>query len=174
MRPDFGCGIHNLMFALDNASTIGLVQHEIEEALLFWEPRINVMAVNVATERGGEVSRPFLEIEYARFRETEARQRFNKLPHTRRESLRKAALEQGARVAGTPAPSVPPNSADDLVLRDIAETLPSFESWHGERKAHTAGPALLITIDYIVKATNSRFNVVYPFYLERRPGGGNA
>src|SRR5438270_8496864 len=58
MRPDFGCGIHNLMFALDNASTIGLVQHEIEEALLFWEPRINVIAVNVATERGGEVSRP--------------------------------------------------------------------------------------------------------------------
>jgi phage baseplate assembly protein W len=174
MRPEFGCGIHNLMFALDNASTIGLVQHEIEQALLYWEPRINLNSVEVAEEAGGETNRPFLEMEYERYRETEARRRFHLMPHGKRESLRLAALEQGARVAGVPAPQLPPAHADDAVLKQIAESLPTYDAWHTERRAHTAGPALLITIDYIVKATNSRFNVVYPFYLERRLGGGSA
>lgn len=83
MRPDFGCGIHNLVFALNNATTIGLVRHEVEEALLFWEPRIDVLKVSVEPER--------------------------------RE------------------------------------------------------PALLISIEYLIKSTNARSNLVYPFYLERRP-----
>jgi phage baseplate assembly protein W len=82
MRPDFGCGIHNLIFALSNASTIGLVRHEVEEALLFWEPRIDVLSVAVEPDR--------------------------------------------------------------------------------------KNAALLISIEYRVKSTNSRSNVVYPFYLERR------
>jgi len=30
---------------------------------------------------------------------------------------------------------------------------------------------LLITIDYTVRATNSRFNLVYPFYLREASGG---
>ena len=81
MRPDFGCGIHNLIFALQNATTAGLVRHEVEQALLFWEPRIEVL-----------------------------------------------------RVTADPDPSE---------------------------------PALLISIEYRVKSTNSRANVVYPFYLER-------
>src|ERR1700722_7866402 len=50
MRPDFGCGIHGLVFALNNASTAGLAQHEVEQALLFWEPRIEVLDVIVNRE----------------------------------------------------------------------------------------------------------------------------
>ena len=38
MRPTFGCGIHSLVFALENPSTTGLVEHEVEQALLRWEP----------------------------------------------------------------------------------------------------------------------------------------
>jgi phage baseplate assembly protein W len=82
MRPDFGCGIHALVFALNNAATAGLVQHEVEQALVFWEPRINVLNIKA---------------------------------------------EQDAREM-----------------------------------------RLLISIEYRIKATNSRSNLVYPFYLERR------
>jgi phage baseplate assembly protein W len=82
MRPDFGCGIHNYLFALNTPSTIGLIVHEVREALLLWEPRIEVRDVRV---RAGETSE-----------------------------------------------------------------------------------VLLISIDYLVRATNSRANLVYPFYLERR------
>jgi len=82
MRPDFGCGIHAFVFALNNASTAGLVRHEVEQALLFWEPRINVLDIRVA-----------------------------------------------------------PDSRQML---------------------------LLISIEYRVKSTNSRSNLVYPFYLERK------
>ena len=81
MRPDFGCGIHDLVFSVNDASTSGLVAEEVRQALTQWEPRIDVQDVEVT--------------------------------------------------------------------------------------AHPGNPgALLISIDYLVRTTNTRFNLVYPFYLE--------
>lgn len=51
MRPDFGCGLHDLVFAVNNASTIGQAKFEVEEALLRWEPRIEVL--NVEAQASG-------------------------------------------------------------------------------------------------------------------------
>lgn len=82
MRPDFGCGIHELVFAPNNAATRGMAEHEVREALRLWEPRIEV-------------------------------------------------IDTKATVAGE----------------------------HGE--------VLLINIAYHVRQTDNRFNLVYPFYLER-------
>jgi phage baseplate assembly protein W len=82
MRPDFGCGIHEYVFAPNTARTAGLVRHHVEEALSRWEPRIELQEVTVEPD--------------------------------------------------------PDNPA-----------------------------LLLITIAYRVRATDSRFNLVYPFYLER-------
>ncbi len=82
MLPDFGCGIHDLVFAPNNTRTAGLVRFHVEDALKRWEPRIELDSVEVA-----------------------------------------------------PDPNEP--------------------------------AALLISIDYTVRATDSRFNLVYPFYLER-------
>ncbi len=67
------------MFTLSNATTAGLIGFEVRQALLRWEPRIEVLDVRVIPE--------------------------------------------------------------------------------GER--------LLVDVDYHVRATNSRFNLVYPFHLER-------
>lgn len=84
MRPDFGCGIHDLVFATVSASTIGRVIREVREALLRLEPRIDVLQVDV---RRGDTSN-----------------------------------------------------------------------------------VLLIDIDYEVRATNTAFNLVYPFYLQQGTG----
>ena len=45
MRPNFGCDIHNLIFAPNNAATWGLAVRYVEEALGWWEPRIQVTSV---------------------------------------------------------------------------------------------------------------------------------
>jgi phage baseplate assembly protein W len=82
MRPDFGCGLYDLVFEINSASTAGRIAREVTDALLFLEPRIDVVNVQVQPE----------------------------------------------------------------------------------------GEALLISIDYQVRATNNMFNVVYPFYLERTSG----
>jgi Bacteriophage baseplate protein W len=82
MRPDFGCGIHNLVFGVNNATTAGMAEFEVRHALLMWEPRINVTRVRVTPEQD----------------------------------------------------------------------------------------RLIVNIDYEINATNSRFNLVYPFYLERSGG----
>ena len=81
MRPDFGCGLYDLVFEINSASTAGRIAREVTDALLFLEPRIDVVDVQVQPD----------------------------------------------------------------------------------------GDALLISIDYQVRATNNMFNLVYPFYLERTP-----
>jgi phage baseplate assembly protein W len=81
MRPEFGCGMHNLVFAPNTPGTAGQVVHEVQEALVRWEPRIDVLGVDAV-----------------------------------------------------------PDETEPNVLR--------------------------IAITYQVRTTNSRFNLVYPFYLE--------
>lgn len=81
MRPDFGCGIHDLVFSPINTATLTLVENSVREALTVYEPRIELIQVKASAERAAE----------------------------------------------------------------------------GE---------LLVSIDYRVRSTNNRFNLVYPFYLK--------
>lgn len=50
MRPEFGCRIHDLVFAPHDAATEGLVIHYVEAALERWEPRVAVQQVNISTD----------------------------------------------------------------------------------------------------------------------------
>ena len=51
MRPDFGCGINELVFATNNTSTATLIAFYVKEALLKWEPRIEVDEVQASPDR---------------------------------------------------------------------------------------------------------------------------
>ena len=63
MRPEFGCQIHDLIFAPNDATTAGLAAYYVEDALGMWEPRISVHEVQVAPDPE-ETSRLLIEIEY--------------------------------------------------------------------------------------------------------------
>ncbi len=80
MRPDFGCALHDHVFAVNDSGTAGVLAAAVTDALATWEPRIDVLSVDAQ-----------------------------------------------------PDPRRPEH--------------------------------LLIEISYRVRATNSRFNLVYPFYL---------
>lgn len=82
MRPDFGCNLNRLLFAPNNGTTQAMAAFEVSEALKAWEPRIELLDVEV--QAGGD---------------------------------------------------------------------------NGEQ--------LLIDIGYRVRSTDNRFNLVYPFYLDR-------
>src|SRR5262249_53063545 len=81
MRPDFGCGLAELVFAPNTPGTAGQIISAVREALGEWEPRIDGLD-------------------------------------------------------GDPAPD---------------DTQPNL---------------LRIAVSYLVRSTNNRFNLVYPFYLE--------
>jgi phage baseplate assembly protein W len=49
MRPDFGCGIHDLVFEANTAALRGVVQAKVRDALVRWEPRIDVIDVRAET-----------------------------------------------------------------------------------------------------------------------------
>ena len=63
MRPEFGCGIHELIFAPNNANTHGMIIYYVEEALRKWEPRIQNLNVDVEY-RPEEESRVLVKLEY--------------------------------------------------------------------------------------------------------------
>lgn len=50
MRPDFGCGIHDYVFASADATTAGLISYEVKRSLARWEPRITVNDVVVSVD----------------------------------------------------------------------------------------------------------------------------
>lgn len=62
MRPDFGCGIHRLVFSVNDAATVGSAVEHVRRALIRWEPRISVLSVNAETGGVGEVL--YLNIHY--------------------------------------------------------------------------------------------------------------
>jgi len=45
MRPDFGCGINDVLFDANTARLRGIVEEKVREALSRWEPRIDVIDV---------------------------------------------------------------------------------------------------------------------------------
>ncbi|MFY1113000.1 MAG: GPW/gp25 family protein [Methanosarcinaceae archaeon] len=50
MHPDFGCGIHDYVFEIINTSTIGMIEASVREALVSWEPRIEINNVEVKAD----------------------------------------------------------------------------------------------------------------------------
>lgn len=63
MRPDFGSRLHELVFAPMNASTKALVAHYATDALVTWEPRVDVLRVKSEEDRG-ERGKLLVQIEY--------------------------------------------------------------------------------------------------------------
>jgi phage baseplate assembly protein W len=47
MLPEYGCGIHELPFAPNDSRTIALVAHEVRQALVAHETRVDVLDVHV-------------------------------------------------------------------------------------------------------------------------------
>jgi phage baseplate assembly protein W len=63
MRPDFGADLRALVFEPLSTTTMALVRHRVEEALVTWEPRIDLREVRVAA--GGDDRNALLvEIDY--------------------------------------------------------------------------------------------------------------
>jgi phage baseplate assembly protein W len=63
MRPEFGCRIHDLIFAPNDATTSGLARYYVEEALAMWEPRIDVTEILIEADPGN-TGRLLIEIRY--------------------------------------------------------------------------------------------------------------
>jgi uncharacterized protein len=53
MRPEFGCGINDVLFDANTARLRGIVEEKVREALARWEPRIDVVEVRAETPPEG-------------------------------------------------------------------------------------------------------------------------
>ena len=64
MRPDFGCGIYDLIFEMTTASTAGKISQAVREALLEFEPRIDVIDIQVTPKSDEEGEKILIGIDY--------------------------------------------------------------------------------------------------------------
>ena len=63
MRPEFGCGAHECVFATVDAYTLGRIEYEVRVALDRWEPRIDLLDVEFDLERIDQ-GRLLIELRY--------------------------------------------------------------------------------------------------------------
>lgn len=54
MRPEFGCSIHKYAFSTMDTLTLRMIENAIYEALIDWEPRIEVNTVKTLTDEAQE------------------------------------------------------------------------------------------------------------------------
>lgn len=62
MLPDFGCGIHDYLFAPNSAATRVSVEGAVRRSLIRWEPRVDVVRVK-ATSAPEDAAILMIEIE---------------------------------------------------------------------------------------------------------------
>lgn len=63
MRPDYGCPLHRLMFSPNDATTAGLAIHYVRQALLRYEPRIEILSLDARADDIDE-ARLVVSLEY--------------------------------------------------------------------------------------------------------------
>jgi len=63
MRPEFGCHLHELIFAPNNGATAALAARYVEEALGMWDPRIQVQEVRASFDVD-DTARLLIEVFY--------------------------------------------------------------------------------------------------------------
>jgi phage baseplate assembly protein W len=68
MRPEFGCAIHDLVFAPADAATAGEIAYAVRKSLEYWEPRITLddVIVDFSSSDDGTL---YIDIRY-RLRDT--------------------------------------------------------------------------------------------------------
>lgn len=64
MRPDFGCGIYDLVFEVQTPSTAGKVAQAVRDDLLLFEPRIDVLDIQVQALSDEDGEKLSISIDY--------------------------------------------------------------------------------------------------------------
>lgn len=64
MRPDFGCGIYDLVFETNTPSTASKISQVVQEALLLFEPRIDVLDIRVNSQFDNQGAKLLIGIDY--------------------------------------------------------------------------------------------------------------
>ena len=59
--PEFGCRIHEMLFAPNTRATAAMVAYHVEQALKRWEPRIEVTGIQARPGNAGELK---VEVDY--------------------------------------------------------------------------------------------------------------
>jgi len=67
LQPDFGCNLNEYMFDSLNNSLIGIIKHHVENAILFFEPRIIAERVDVTAADSSDLieGRFTITVEYS-------------------------------------------------------------------------------------------------------------
>ncbi|BFO14754.1 hypothetical protein SHKM778_11420 [Streptomyces sp. KM77-8] len=154
MRPEFGCGIHDYVFAPGDGATAGRIAQRVREALERWEPRIAVDDVVVAFD-AVEDGTLYIDVHYT-LRSTNDRRNlvfpFYTIPSE--EGPRKRARTDGPALPEPGRPAVPATRRRGQALR-----APARPEWT-DHNVSDPGVTLIETFAYLVDQLLYRLNRV--------------
>lgn len=56
MMPEFGCRVHELVYTPNTQANASLIAYHVQQALVRWEPRVDVLEVKADSSTGGKVA----------------------------------------------------------------------------------------------------------------------
>lgn len=54
MHPSYGCGLHQMVFEVINESAVAEIRDVVDRAILFFEPRVELISVDVDSSEAGQ------------------------------------------------------------------------------------------------------------------------
>ncbi len=63
MQPEFGCDLTRFLFSPNNPNTRSLIAEEVRQSLIRFEPRIDVLSINVSSD-AQSMNQLFIQVEY--------------------------------------------------------------------------------------------------------------
>ena len=63
MRPDYGCGLEDMLFEPVNTSLITYIKELISKAILYYEPRIQLRNINILEDENLLEGRVIIELD---------------------------------------------------------------------------------------------------------------
>jgi phage baseplate assembly protein W len=67
MRPDFGCGLRRYLMAPNSPAVRALIQRDVERAITVWEPRVQLVGVQV--DPGDDPALVLIRVSYIHVRD---------------------------------------------------------------------------------------------------------
>ena len=161
MRPEFGCAVHDYVFAPADAATAGDIAYAVRVALDRWEPRIDVENVLVHFD-GAEEGMLLIDVQYT-IRGTRRPQK-PCLP-----VLRHSAQRRGGRFLMLPSPNLDDRRFQDLVddaKRMVAHYCPEWTDHNVSDPGITLIESFAFMVDQLFYRLNRVPDRLYVAFLE--------
>lgn len=151
MNPDYGCDLTPMLFEPLTLSLKKRMSDQIERCILKYEPRIIVEDVNFKTSTDGSMNGGQLS--------------YNDRDLLK-EMMKKVVTDEAQHNYGFKGKDEDHESVKGEIVRKKGDIGDGYVPTEKNQGGGTSGTTVFINVHYLVRRTNTRTNLVFPYYLK--------